>query len=163
MRVVRLATAILGDASAEDVAQEAIYQAYFEVERLRQPGSFGSWLCGIAVNLAKMSLRRRRVHVSLEDLDGGQFHPTEVRDDPAIAYETLELRERVGRARELLSPEMQAAVWLHYVEGLTYQEIAAITGISSRRWAFCPSEPDNACGRTWRASSTPSQEGDNKP
>ncbi|HEX5368748.1 MAG TPA: bifunctional nuclease domain-containing protein, partial [Dehalococcoidia bacterium] len=128
---------IVGDAAAEDVAQEATYQAYFEIEKLRQPERFGSWLCGIAVNLAKMALRRRRAQFRLEDRDGGQNFVGSAeafsRDDPVVAYEMLELRGRIERALALLSLDMRAAVWLHYVEGLTYQEIAVITGIPSGR------------------------------
>ena len=72
-RAVGLAAAMLGDfADADDIGQEALYQAYFGIDRLRDPARFGEWLCGIAINLAKMALRRRRMTFSLEDLDGGR-------------------------------------------------------------------------------------------
>ena len=72
-RAVGLAMAMLGDVDeAEDVAQQEVYQAYFGLDRLRDPARFGAWLCGIAVNLAKMALRRRRMTASLEDFDGGR-------------------------------------------------------------------------------------------
>src|SRR5687768_9350757 len=96
-RVVGLVTALLGDtAAAEDVAQEATYHAYFDVERLREPERFGSWLCGIAVNLAKMALRRRRFAFSLDDLAGGRHIPgarLEEAPSPELVAETAELRQ----------------------------------------------------------------------
>ena len=47
-RAVHLAAAVLGDpAGGEDIAQEASYQAYFGIERLREDSRFGAWLCGI--------------------------------------------------------------------------------------------------------------------
>ena len=53
--------------------------------------------------------------------------------DPVVAYEAVELQDRVHRALDILSPDMRAAVWLHYVEGLTYQEVSAITDIPAGR------------------------------
>jgi RNA polymerase sigma factor (sigma-70 family) len=43
---------------SEDVVQEAILRAYLGLEQLRRPDRFGSWLCGIALNLARMRLRQ---------------------------------------------------------------------------------------------------------
>ena len=132
-RAVGLAAAMLGDAAeAEDVCQEALYQAYFGIDRLRDPSRFGAWLCGIAINLAKMRLRRRRMTFALEDLDGGRVLRAFRLEDttPEAAYEARELRESVRRAIGNLPEDMRAAVWLHYVEGLSYQEIGALFGIA---------------------------------
>jgi DNA-directed RNA polymerase specialized sigma24 family protein len=45
-RVLHLATAVLArdDAAAEDVTQEASYQAYFEIGHLREPARFEAWI-----------------------------------------------------------------------------------------------------------------------
>ena len=48
--------AMLGVDDAEDVVQEASLCAYLDLGRLREPERFGGWLCGIAVNLARMRL-----------------------------------------------------------------------------------------------------------
>lgn len=133
VRATRLARAMLGDASeAEDVTQEALFQAYFGIDRLRDPARFASWLCGIAANLAKMALRRRQATFSLEDLDGGRVaRGFRVEDaTPETAFEARELRETVRRAIGQLPEDMRAAVWLHYVEGLPYQEIGALFGVA---------------------------------
>ncbi|HKZ84919.1 MAG TPA: bifunctional nuclease domain-containing protein [Anaerolineae bacterium] len=132
-RAVGLAMAMLGDFDeAEDVAQEALYQAYFGLDRLRDPARFGAWLCSIAVNLAKMALRRRRTTVSLEDLDGGRVARGFRLEDatPESEFEARELRRSVRRAIEQLPEDMRAAVWMRYVEGLSYQEIAGMFGIA---------------------------------
>jgi RNA polymerase sigma factor (sigma-70 family) len=132
-RVVGLAIALLGDAaSAEDIAQEATYHAFFDADHLRDPSRFGSWICGIAINLAKMARRRHRFVFSLDDLVGGLHLPrVEVQEEPSPEFvaETTELRQRIETALNLLPLEMRAAVWLHYVEGMTYQEVGAVTGI----------------------------------
>jgi len=132
-RAVGLAAAMLGDvAEAEDVGQEALYQAYFGIDRLRDPERFGAWLCGIAINLAKMALRRRRMTISLEDLDGGHVaRGFQIEDaTPESEFAARELREVVRHAIGQLPGEMRAAVWLHYVEGLSYREIGALFGIA---------------------------------
>jgi len=132
-RAAGLAAAMLGDfGEAEDVAQEALYQAYFGIDRLRDPTRFAEWLCGIAINLAKMALRRRRMTFSLEDLDGGRV-PRGLRLEdttPESEFEAHELRETVRRAIGQLPEDMRAAVWMHYVEGRSYQEIGALFGIA---------------------------------
>jgi RNA polymerase sigma factor (sigma-70 family) len=132
-RAVGLAAAILGDVSeAEDVTQEALYQAYFGIDRLTDPSRFGAWLCGIALNLAKMALRWRRTTISLEDLDGGRVARGFRLEDttPESELEARELRAVVRRAIVQLPEDMRAAVWLHYVEGLSYQEIGALFGVA---------------------------------
>ena len=132
-RAAGLATAMLGDAAeAEDVCQEALYQAYFGIDRLRDPSRFGAWLCGIAINLTKMRLRQRRMTVALEDLDGGRIPRAFRLEDtrPEAAYEVHELRERLRSAIGELPEDMRAAVWLHYVDGLSYREIGALFGIA---------------------------------
>ena len=122
--------------AAEDVAQEATFQAYFEIGRLQHPERFGPWLCGIAANLAKMTLRAGSRTESLDEILGGRYqsglHPDE-RSDPQLVAEAQELRDSIERALESLPSEMRMAVWLHYAEGLPYREVSAITGIPAGR------------------------------
>ena len=68
-------------------------RAYLGLSRIRDPAHFGSWLCGIAVNLAKMRLRRRDVEARafLEPTSDG-------------AFEDYELLDRVRDAVEVLPP-----------------------------------------------------------
>ena len=132
-RVVSLAARIVADrGSAEDVAQEAAYQAFFCIDTLRDASRFGSWLCGIAVNLAKMAVRRRPLALSIEALSGGwRASAFDLADPvtPEAEYEALEMRETIRRALDDLPAGMKDAVWLHYVEGLSYQDVSALTGI----------------------------------
>lgn len=129
----RLAGRLLGDsAEAEDVFQEACLQAYLDLERLRAPERFGSWLCGIVVNLSRMRLRGRRVVYTLEDWDGGRvdagFTWAEREPSPEAAYEARELHQRILSALERLPPAQREAVRLHYYDGLTVGEVAILAG-----------------------------------
>lgn len=130
---LRLAARLLGGVwEAEDVLQDACVQAWLNLDRLRDPEKFGVWLCGIALNLAKMRLRARRQVYALEDLDGGRvaqnFSLAELTPSPEAVVEALELHRWVLRALETLPAEQQAVVRLHYLEGLTLNEISALSG-----------------------------------
>src|SRR4051794_31626704 len=71
---LRLAWRLLGNnTDSEDVAQEACIQAFLGLDRLRSPERFGSWLGGMALNLARMRVRARRVAFSLDDWVGGRL------------------------------------------------------------------------------------------
>src|SRR5262250_3631207 len=63
------AASILGnDADAEDAAQEAFLKAFRNLARFRLESRFSTWLIQIAINDAKMKLRknRRHLHASIE-------------------------------------------------------------------------------------------------
>lgn len=129
----RLACRLLGDAAeAQDVTQEACLQAFLSLSKLRDPERFGTWLAGIALNLARMRRRARRDHVSLEDWDGGRMAPgltwAETQPSPEAAAEVRELHRCVLSALEALPAEQQAVVRLHYLDGLTLAEIGVLAG-----------------------------------
>jgi RNA polymerase sigma factor (sigma-70 family) len=108
---------LLGESEAEDIAQEAFLQGYLGLHRLRDPSRFGAWLTAIAVNLAKMRLRERRVVVQFEE-------------GPAAdgARDSAEISDLVASALDILPRHEREAVLLYYVEGLSSVEVAARTG-----------------------------------
>ncbi len=120
----------------EDVVQDAVLQAYLGLAQLRAPGRFAGWLCGIAVNLAKMRLRApRRSWISLEELAGGRRVPPRVNGFgggpvPDQAVETLELLELVRAAVDVLPPAQREVVLMHYLDGFSCEEIAVLLGRS---------------------------------
>lgn len=120
-RAYAAARSLLGDwAEAEDVAQEALLAAHVTLERLRDPERFGAWVAAIATNLARMRLRSRRAGwTSLDELAGGVVAPSP---------EPLGGGEAVREALSALSGLQREAVLLHYVEGYSTAEIAALRG-----------------------------------
>ena len=101
---------------AEDLVQEALLRAFLGLSQLRDPSRFGAWLCGIAVNLAKMRLRRRALE--LRSAEGKSVEP--VTD--------LELMGLVRDAVGVLPAGQREVVLLHYVDDLSCEEIASIVG-----------------------------------
>lgn len=120
-RVQGVVSRMLPQDEAEDVVQEAVLRAYLGLSRLRDPERFGSWLCGIAVNLAKMRLRRRAAERRLVAAGGASGQVV------TVGWELLRV---VQDAVELLPPGQRDVVLMHYVDDLTCEEIAALLGTS---------------------------------
>jgi DNA-directed RNA polymerase specialized sigma24 family protein len=68
---LRLAGQMVGEECAREMVQEGALQALLSLDRLAERASFGSWLCGIVLNLCRGQLRQRRRELSWEDLVGG--------------------------------------------------------------------------------------------
>lgn len=111
----------LGDAhAAEDLAADTFIAALKGIHRYRPTGApFRAWLLRIATNLAnnhvRVAARRRR---RLRSIEGRQ----QVRAD---AMADLELARH---ALHGLSPDHQAVLSLHHVEGLSVEETAGVLG-----------------------------------
>jgi RNA polymerase sigma factor (sigma-70 family) len=116
--------------AAADVVQEAVVIALVDLRRLSDPERFGSWLCGIALNLARQRLRRQS---QLTEIPLDTFAPAvwiDHESDPAELAEQTALRQRVRLAIAGLAPGQREAVLLFYLQGLTYREVAADLDIS---------------------------------
>lgn len=119
----------LGPDEVPDLLQETFLQAYLSLDRLRNPERFGAWLYGIALNLIKMHYRRRgRADViSWEMLQGGTTRPLDgaLRMDSAEELAlTRAVHVALRSAIENLSAINREVVVMHYIDGLSYREIA---------------------------------------
>lgn len=119
-RVAAVAARLVGADEAEDVVQEALLRAYLGLSSLRDPSRFVPWLCGIAVNVAKMRLRTR---VARERAAAGAANGAAAVGEP-------ELLELVRDAVEVLPPGQREVVLLHYVDDLSCEEVARLLGTS---------------------------------
>ncbi|HEV3479410.1 MAG TPA: bifunctional nuclease domain-containing protein [Gaiellaceae bacterium] len=124
VRVRALAAGLLPRHDAEDVAQEAVLQAYLGLDRLRDPTRFGSWLYGITLNLARMRLRTR----ATVPLDDGRVASRIAEESPEDAVEARELAQLVRDALEVLPAQEREALLLHYRDGLTSPQVASVLG-----------------------------------
>lgn len=106
-------------ALADDLAQETFLQAYRGLSRFAGTAKFSTWLLGIAHNHWRNS-RRRTQPVPLETaaLDALESTPATVASS--------DLRHDLAQALRQLGPEEQAAVHLHYHQGLTHGEMAEV-------------------------------------
>ena len=129
--LVRFCRQLMGDALAgEDLAQEVLLRAQVSIGRLGPPYRFGPWLLGIAANLAKKAWRaERRRPVSWESLVAA--YPNVEWDESLTAAPSPERRSEAAEEVRLLSDAIAAlprslsdVLVLHYLEGLSYAEVA---------------------------------------
>lgn len=115
-RSFRLAAVILGDRDeAEDAVSDAALRAWQHVSSLRDPERFEAWFSRILVNVCRDRLRQRH-RPSIVVVE-----PSTVADPFAASVERAALRD----ALRALSPAHRAVIALHYLEGLTTEQIAA--------------------------------------
>ena len=123
--VVRVAARIVGSEDAEDVSQDAFLRAFHRLDRFRGEAPFRSWLLRIAHNAALDHVARRRAEpVDPETLEGSEESPVR---RPADQLELRERIERLERKLHGLSYEHRVVLVLRDAEGLSYEEIAAVT------------------------------------
>lgn len=123
--LLRYATRMLGsvDAAADAVA-ESLVRAYRHLAQCRDPEHLKSWLYRITGNRCRSHIGRRHTgDVSLDDAP-----PVA---DPSDTWGALERGEQVAlveRALAVLQPEKREAFVLKHVEGMSYEEMAEVTG-----------------------------------
>jgi RNA polymerase sigma-70 factor (ECF subfamily) len=127
-----IAYGILGDFQlAEDVVQDAFIKAYKSLRGLREPEKFQVWFGGIVKKRAIDVLRQRRsAEFRTVSLDAGL--EVSASDSMPVAEEIVrsERRQKVLDAIEDLPEADRLVVVLKHMEGLSYEEIANITGSS---------------------------------
>ena len=133
------AASILGnDADAEEAAQEGILKAYKHLARFRQESKFSTWLIQIAINEAKMKLRKDRRHLyesldRAQQTDDGDYIPTDFadwREIPSQALEQSELRDALKKALRSLPEKYRTVLILRDVQQMSIAETAKVLGIS---------------------------------
>jgi len=123
--VYGLALRMLGSqADAQDAAQDSFVQAWNALARFRGDSAFASWLYRIVTNRCLNILASRRP----TDVLSADY--ASARDDPAEAAIDRERMHAVAAAVLRLAPEQRAALVLREFQGLSYDEIAEILGVS---------------------------------
>jgi len=135
-RVYSTAYRITGDAHlAEDVTHDVFVQVYERLGQFRRRSRFSSWLYRVATNRATDVARRRGRERWLfggrvgERSDAGEVVPV-AEAEPGKAAESSELGEEVADAVAELSLKLRTVVVLRYFEGLSYEEVAEVAGLS---------------------------------
>jgi RNA polymerase sigma-70 factor (ECF subfamily) len=117
-----------------DLAQEVWIRVYRNIIRLQEPSKFRGWLSRIATNLFYDELRKRKRVVSALSLDASpSVEDGEIAGKTPALEEELTTREFYEQLREAIAdlPEVFRTTFvLRELEGLSFEEIAEITGVS---------------------------------
>ncbi len=138
-KVYFLALDMVGNpVDAEDVSQEVFLKVFRSFDTFHREAKLGSWLYRITYNACIDHLRKRAATPEpMEDeaLEAGfRSHPQisgpRASTDPAVAAERGQLRERIERALEVVSPREKAVFLLRHYEDLALGDIADALGLS---------------------------------
>ena len=119
---------------AEDITQDTFLKAYQRLSTLKKPQRFASWLYVIAANYCKMWLRKKRLSTqSLEDTNSAELERATysgyvIAENERTTAEAQ--REVVKKLLAKLQESERTVITLHYLGGMTYEEISEFLGVS---------------------------------
>jgi RNA polymerase sigma-70 factor (ECF subfamily) len=120
-RLYAVAFRLLGNrADAQDAVQRALLKSFDARASYSPRWAVSTWLYRILTNVCVDELRRRRPSIDIENARVST---------PSFAG-AIGDRIDVARALETVPREARVLIALHYVDGLSHRELAAIRGIS---------------------------------
>ncbi len=142
--MLSVARAIIGEAFADEVVQEAWVSAIKALPRFEARSSLKTWLLQITGNGAKSRLRRESRQLSLDD--GWEADPRDhfdkrghriddvlpwQMDTPEALLENEQLKQVIESTYQKLPPHQRAVLTMSDMEGMEMTEICNILDISS--------------------------------
>ncbi len=117
---------------AEEVAQDAFISAYRARDRFRGDAQPTTWLYRITVNAALMRLRKdkRRREMTVSEDARPEVPTSDWSESPVASAMNSELGDRIKEAIEQLPEDLQTAVVLRDVQGLSNEEAADVLEVS---------------------------------
>ena len=132
-RVINLISRFVKNhADALDVSQETFIKAYKALPNFRGESAFYTWLYRIAVNTAKnhLTVQSRKITKSdydvteIEQIEGNMTLTEQTTPENLLIKD--ELQDIVLNTIENLPEDLKSAIMLREIEGLSYEEIAAV-------------------------------------
>jgi RNA polymerase sigma-70 factor (ECF subfamily) len=127
------------EADAEEVAQESVLKAFSKLDQFRGESKFSTWLVRIAINEARIRVRRNRLRAAqpveaplCEDQER-EYTPlflADWREIPSDTLEREEVRTILMNALNALPRAYREVVMLRDVQQLSTAETAEVLGIS---------------------------------
>ena len=116
--------------TAEELTQETFYQAIRHLNRYRGESTVYAWLCGIAKNLWKSELRRRKSHPPAAEIPD----EPDLAAPPDEAAESREISVTLLRKLHGLPEQDKELILLRAAAGLSFRTIGEIFG-KTENWA----------------------------
>jgi RNA polymerase sigma-70 factor (ECF subfamily) len=145
--VLRLAMNLLrSPEDARDVYQEAFLRVYRSLDSFRFDCSFQTWLYRIVTNICLDQLRKRKVRKEesavVETSDGPldrmeTFEEETAHANPERTLWNRELKQRIEKALDLLTPRERMVFELRHYQGLRLRNIGEVLGTSEEAAKNC--------------------------
>jgi RNA polymerase sigma-70 factor, ECF subfamily len=140
--MTRFARAIVGDASAEEVVQEAWLKVVGALPRFELRSSLRSWLLRIVRNEAINRLRKEAREPATEhddaleeryNPDGNWRSPPAIwsADTPEALLAAKDMKAIIDKALDEMPTRQRAVLTLKGVEGLSFEDVGSILEISA--------------------------------
>ncbi|NJM26920.1 MAG: sigma-70 family RNA polymerase sigma factor [Bacteroidia bacterium] len=121
---VTLALKILGDrADAEEAAQDAFVKAFHHLNDFNKQAKFSTWLYRIVFNTSVSYKRRRRI--KFDDIEKTSLG---LHTEADHSLEKHDRQKYLRQAMNILAESDRAALTLFYLDELSLDEIAVVTG-----------------------------------
>jgi RNA polymerase sigma-70 factor (ECF subfamily) len=144
--MVHLARTIVGEAIADEVAQEAWMAVIRALPKFERRSSLKTWILRIVSNCAKSRLRHesRSISMDFSDDNSAMIDPAHFKrdghwqtppnvwhaDTPDAILASTELRELINDSLKQLPPLQQAAITLRDMHGMDMESICKILEVS---------------------------------
>ncbi len=115
--------------TAEDITQEVMVKAYFNLPRLRQIGKFKSWLFSIANNHLRDMMRKTTLQMVDAEGEEPRREPYIDQRSPIESVQKESRADLIRKALTKLPQEQQDVLTLCDIEGMSYKEIAEVMKI----------------------------------
>lgn len=135
-RVLAFCHARIGNRhAAEDLAQESLLRALRGLATLEDPEKFGTWLCGIAVRVCldwRKCKQSSQVNFTALSANGWteDCAAKNAKTTTAEANRAEDIDEMLAAVKQL-SEKHRQVLMLFYYDGMKYQDMADMLGVSS--------------------------------
>ena len=117
---------LLGDIpEARDVAQEVFIRFYQSLDKFKEQARLSTYLSRIAINLSLNELKRQQKKKRRLVFFQKEDHNLQI-EDPSANTESIEMKDLLQKALQMLEPEFRAVLVLRLIEGYSVKETAEI-------------------------------------
>ncbi len=133
--IFRLALSVLRDEEdAKEMTQEVFIKIYTSIRGFNNRSALSTWIYRITYNLCidhlKKHQKKKRLTSSLDDGESTEILGLKAESgDPQDSLERQELRKDIRAGLNTLSEEHRILIELKDIQGFSYEEILAITGL----------------------------------
>lgn len=114
--------------TAEDLTQDVFLKVYGALDRYNFEMEFPTWLMAVARNLCIDHYRQHK-REKVVDIDDASHIAAPPGGSPLAQLERREAHHRIHSALVQVSDDLRMAVVLRDIQGYSYDEISAITGV----------------------------------